>query len=316
MTRLQTKCLFGSACFHGLTVVVFLATAAFRSEPTITEEQVLTLVNIPILDRPGVGGEPPPVVKPQPTPAAAQPAAPQTPPQPAPPTPPTPQTQTPTPPTPSRAQPPPAPATPPKPVTATTARQPDAKPAPTKPAPGPSPTRRAINVDLTQVTSSTKSPSRSAAAAAAAAAAAQTAINKQLAQEIAGTYAALGSSVQSKAAAVAVVPLPGEGGSGGGEAFVNYRTAIFNAYYQAWKTPESTTRRTALADVRIVVARNGDIISSEFVSKSGDSSVDQSIQRALDLVERQKLPPFPAGAEDTPRTFIIRFNLEAKQSAG
>ena len=110
-----------------------------------------------------------------------------------------------------------------------------------------------------------------------------------------------------------MVALPGEGG---GEAFVGYRTAIFNAYYQAWKPPEGTTRRSASADVRIVVARNGDLLSSEIVTKSGDSAVDQSVQRALDQVERQKLPPFPTGAEDTPRTFLIRFDLEAKQSAG
>jgi len=44
MTRLQKKCLVGSACFHGLTVAVFLATAAFRSEPAITEGRVLTLI--------------------------------------------------------------------------------------------------------------------------------------------------------------------------------------------------------------------------------------------------------------------------------
>jgi hypothetical protein len=110
-----------------------------------------------------------------------------------------------------------------------------------------------------------------------------------------------------------VATLPGEGG---GDAFVNYRTAVFNAYYQAWKTPETGAHRLAVADVKIVVARNGDVISSEFVSKSGDAAVDQPVQRALDQVERQKLPPFPPKSEDTERTFILRFNLEAKQSAG
>jgi len=69
-------------------------------------------------------------------------------------------------------------------------------------------------------------------------------------------------------------------------------------------------------DVKIVVARNGDVLSSDIVSKSGDPAVDQSVQRALDQVEREKLPPFPPKAEDTQRTFVIRFNFEAKQSAG
>jgi hypothetical protein len=40
------------------------------------------------------------------------------------------------------------------------------------------------------------------------------------------------------------------------------------------------------------------------------------VQRALDQVERQRLPPFPPNAEDSQRTFTIRFDLEAKQSAG
>jgi outer membrane biosynthesis protein TonB len=292
MTRLQKKCLLGSAFFHGLTVVVFLATAAFRSAPSITEAQVLNLIPATILDRLDSGGQPAPaIVTPQPSPPAIQPAPPK-----------------------PLLQPPPA--APPKTVAATPPRQPETKPAPPKPGPTPAPARRSSKTDKTPPNPSPKPPSRNTVssdqARAAAQAAAQTANNKQMLQDIASAFAALASNVQSKAASN-VVAVPGEGG---GEAFVSYRTAIFNAYYQAWKTPEGTTRSLAVADVRIVVSRNGDIISSEFVSKSGDPSVDQSVQRALDQVERQKLPPFPTGAEDTQRAFIIRFNLETKQSAG
>jgi hypothetical protein len=171
-------------------------------------------------------------------------------------------------------------------------------------------------VDLNNtVASSGRSSSRSSSSAATAAtdASERAANTRRLGQQISETFASLGSSVQSMASSAVDM---GSFGQGGGEAFVNYRTAIFNAYYQAWKTPEGITRAVAVADVRIVVARNGDILSSEFVSKSGDTSVDRSIQRALDQVERQKLPAFPPGATDTQRTFTIRFNLEAKQSAG
>jgi len=301
MTHLQKKCLVGSVCLHGLTVAVFLATAAFRSAPTITEEQVLTLIPATVLDRPGVGGEPPPAaIKPQRAASATVP------------TPPRPQPQ-PTPVTPPKSQPQPTPATPPKTVAATPPRQLDTRSAPTKPAPAPAPTRPGIKVDLTQTAPATKAPTRKTDSAVPAQPAAQEANTKRLEQEVAEAFAALGSSVQSRTSLVSVAALPGEGG---GEAFVNYRTAVFNAYYQAWKTPEGTSRRLAVADVKIVVARDGAILSSEFVSKSGDPEVDQSIQRALDQVERQKLPPFPAGAVDAQRPFIIRFNLEAKQAAG
>jgi outer membrane biosynthesis protein TonB len=112
---------------------------------------------------------------------------------------------------------------------------------------------------------------------------------------------------------VTVATLQGEGG---GEAFVNYRTAIFNAYFHAWKTPETAAHNKAVANVKIVVARNGDVLSSDIVTKSGDADVDKSVQRALDQVEREKLPPFPSSSQDTVRTFILRFDLEAKQSAG
>ena len=289
MTRLQKKCLIGSAFFHGLTVAVFVVTAAFRTAPALTEDQVLHFIPAKILDDPGVGGQPAPaIVNPQPSPPAIQPAPP-------------------------KPQPQPAPVAPPKTVATTPPKPSEAKPAAPKPGPTPTPAKRPIKVDLSDGAPSTRTPSRNSEAAAQARAAEQAANNKQLQQEIAAAFAALDSSVRSKETPVSVVPLPGEGG---GEAFVNYRTAVFNAYYQAWKTPEGTTRRLAVADVKIVVARNGDIISSEFVSKSGDPPVDQSVQRALDQVERQKLPPFPAGAEDTQRTFILRFNLEAKQSAG
>jgi hypothetical protein len=161
--------------------------------------------------------------------------------------------------------------------------------------------------------SAAESSSQTRAAAQAAAQAAARADAAKRAQEVADAFAALDSSVRGRQTPVSVATLPGEGG---GDAFVNYRTAVFNAYYQAWKTPDTAAHRLAVADVKIVVARNGDIISSEFVSKSGDTAVDQSVQRALDQVERQKLPPFPPKAEDTERTFIIRFNLEAKESAG
>jgi outer membrane biosynthesis protein TonB len=298
MTRLQKKCLAGAVCFHGLIVVVLLATAAFRSEPSITEPHLLNLVNLsaPIVDRPDTGGTPVPAAAiPKPASPAVHPA----------------------PSAPPETHPRPNPTEPPKTAVKTPPKQAAVKPASAKPAAEPAPTKRGT---ATAVSTSAKPPPKTADSSAhekaAAQAAAQTAARetaRKEAQEIARSFAALDSTLSSKDPRDKVVLLPGEGG---GEAFVNYRTAIFNAYYQAWKNPEDTTHSLAVADVEIVVARNGDILSSKFLKKSGDPSVDQSVQRALDQVERQGLPPFPPSAEDSQRTFIIRFNLEAKQSAG
>ncbi len=313
MTRLQKKCLVGSAFFHGLMVVVFLATAAFRSRTTttITEAQVLTLVPTKILDRLESGGQSAPaIVNPLPSPPAARPAPPSPQPQPAPPAP-TRIQPPPAPPAPPRPQLQPSRSTPPKPAATTTARQPaDTKPAPVNPIPRPGATRRGITVDLSQITPSTRGPSRSADAAAQERAAAQAANAKRIQQEVAAAFASLDSSVHSKDNSVAVATLPGEGG---GEAFASYDTAVKSAYYNAW-SPELSARKTAVSDVKIVVSRNGSITSSEFVSKSGDPLLDRSVQRALDAVKQ--LPPFPPGATDLERTFIIRFNPETLPSAG
>jgi len=60
------------------------------------------------------------------------------------------------------------------------------------------------------------------------------------------------------------------------------------------------------------VARDGSILSAEIVSRSGHREMDRSVDQALRLVS--KLPPFPESARDSERTFLIRFNLEAKLS--
>jgi TonB family protein len=286
MTRLQKKCLVGSACFHGLTVAVFLVTAAFRSEPVITEGRVLTLIPTRILDRPGIGGEPAAI------------AAKFQPPQPA------------TPPAPPATSPPPHPADLAKPLARTTPKPPAPSTPSEKPAPQSAPSRRGIKVDLTPVSRSTKPAPKPSESAAQARAAAQEA-SRQRAQEISNIFAALDSNVLSKDPKQNVVALAGEGG---GEAFVNYGTAVINVYYRAWKTPDDTTHKLAVADVKIVVLRYGTVVSSEFVNKSGDAGIDRSVQRALDAVKQ--LPPFPPNAPDAERSFIIRFNLEAKQDAG
>jgi TonB family protein len=165
-------------------------------------------------------------------------------------------------------------------------------------------------VDLTDVTSSTRASSRAGGSAAQAQAAAQAANSRRILQEIAGTFAALGSSIQSKDSSVKMSTLAGEGG---GEAFVSYDNVVFNAYYNAWR-PEVATLRLPVAVVKIVVSRTGNITSSEFVTKSGDPMLDRSVQRALDAV--RDLPAFPASTTAAERSFIITFDPKALQSAG
>jgi TonB family protein len=64
----------------------------------------------------------------------------------------------------------------------------------------------------------------------------------------------------------------------------------------------------------VTIARDGSIISAELVNPSGGTALENSVQGALRRVT--KLPPFPASARDTQRTFVIRFNLQAKEMSG
>jgi len=122
----------------------------------------------------------------------------------------------------------------------------------------------------------------------------------------------LSSVVQSSAAEKTTVDVPGIGG--GGEVFAGYNEVVKSIYYRAWITQDSVADRVAAPVARIVVARDGTIVSAELVTPSGDDSLDKSVDRALRRVT--KLPPFPAGAHDEERTFRIRFSLDVKKASG
>ena len=78
--------------------------------------------------------------------------------------------------------------------------------------------------------------------------------------------------MRSSGAKGTVVDIPGQGG---GEAFAGYETVIYNAYYHAWITPDSLADKLAAADVKIVVARDGTILSAELITNSGERRAGQ-----------------------------------------
>jgi TonB family protein len=170
-----------------------------------------------------------------------------------------------------------------------------------------------IKVDLNAKTSSKptrntrpKSSDNSEAEARATAAA-----QRRTASEISQAFSGLATAINKGTAKAEVFDLPGQGG---GAAFADYRTVLFNAYYNAWNCPHDVENDLATVEVKIVVARNGSIVSAEITKKSSDASVNRSVQRALDNV--RQLPAFPDGANEDQRSFKLRFNLKAKLSLG
>ena len=98
----------------------------------------------------------------------------------------------------------------------------------------------------------------------------------------------------------------------GGEAFADYAHYVKEMYDDAWVVPPDLSVDSGAAVVKITVARDGRIVRAVIVDPSGQRGLDLSVQRALDQVK--KLPPFPADVKDEQRTFIIKFDLEAKRS--
>jgi len=67
--------------------------------------------------------------------------------------------------------------------------------------------------------------------------------------------------------------------------------------------------------VRVVIARDGAVVSSDIRRPSGNAALDRSVRAALDRV-RNIGRPFPESSSDSRREFDIIFTLESTGSAG
>ena len=100
-----------------------------------------------------------------------------------------------------------------------------------------------------------------------------------------------------------------------GETFdSDYAAVVKERYATDWNPPDDTASDDAIAKVSVTISRDGAVISSRILNPSGDASVDRSVQRTLDRVNF--VSPFPDGAKEKERTFIINFNLKAKRLLG
>ena len=102
----------------------------------------------------------------------------------------------------------------------------------------------------------------------------------------------------------------------GGEAYADYGQVVKSLYDQAWIDPGEVSDDAATVKVKVVIARDGEIVSDSMVKRSGIPALDKSVQNALDRVRARGLPPFPTGAKESQRTYIINFNLKAKRLVG
>jgi TonB family protein len=285
MTRLQKKCFIAVAGTHLLLVVVLLCSGFIKPSPKPDDTQLLDVIPANVIDqafRSGVRGATPPpptpIVQPQPQPP--QPPQPQ-PPQPEPPKPDKPQP-------PEKIQPP---------VT-----KPD-EPTETKPKP-----QHKIDVNLTRTVRkkpATETDNRQAEAEAEAKAAAKAAQKLRDARIKAIRSAA--RSIRDDASSSTTVDMPGDSTA----AYADYASVVKTVYTEAWILPDSAENDEANVKVSVTIANDGRVTDAHIVDRSGDASVDSSVQRTLDRV--RQIEPFPDGATDKERTYIINFNLKAKR---
>ncbi len=287
MTRLQKKCLIAAAATHLLVVVVLLCSGFITSKPKADNTQVLDMIPPTVLENvlnSGVQGAQPP--------------------------PPTPKPPEPTPPTPVPTPEPPKPVVVPR---------PEPKPEPVKPVedekpvekpdfekPKPKPVKHDIKPDLTVVKRDPKKVADDAAAAAEAAKAEKAA--REAKRKAAEAFKSAVRNISDKASSATDVELPHGDSSA---AAANYASVVRSIYEHAWIAPDNADNDDAIVKVSVTIARDGRVISSSIQNRSGDSKVDNSIQRTLDRVNFVR--EFPDGMRGSEKTFIINFNLKAKR---
>ena len=300
MTRLQKKCYFAAAGFHLLLLVILLVGPAFLTSRAAPDDlPVLEFIPLKATDLPfsNAGGSP----------TAALPK----------PTPPTPE---------------PPPAEPPKPEPEKTILQKILEPTPPEPTEKPevqslekrgvikpqdpalTPTKEKNKIEVSNKivkrsapTAKTHKPDgdTSEAEARAERTAAATA-NKQRADAI----RRLANNVRTGLSSSTSVTMPGPGG----EAYANYAQIVKSKYTQEWIAPDDMADDSATAKVSVTIARDGTVVEAHVTRESGSAATDRSVREVLNRVKY--ILPFPDGAKDDQRTFIINFNLKAKKLLG
>ena len=278
MTRLQKKCLIAVAGTHLMLVVTLLCSGFFRPTPKPDDSQVLDVIPANIIDaafRSGVrGAQPPP-----PTPIV-------TPPQ---------QTPTPPPPTPQKQV---EPVKPVEPVQQPEKVQPDQT--------EPKPPKHEVNVDLTPVVRKSTKPDNSQAEADAKAEKAA----RKAQQERARAIERAANAIRHNTSTSTTIDMPGDSSA----AYADYASVVKTVYTEAWNLPDTSASDDTNVKVSVTISSDGEVTEAHIVERSGDASVDGSVQKTLDRV--RQLEPFPAGSTDKERTYIINFNLKAKRMLG
>ena len=301
MNRLQKKCLVASMAMHSLLLVILLVGPAFLSSKKVSNDlPVLDVIPSRLTDALFFGGgnpnaQPPPPATPapqvpHPNPPTPQPTEPE-------PVTPKPRTETKPPPEPKQTKPEPTPVT----VKAETPKISTEKPKPQ------------IKVDPKITTRTPKELADDKAKREKEEARererelteARQRAAKQIDARLSGSLRSLSTNLSSSTKIEVLGP--------GGEAFANYGQVVISIYKRSWRKPAGI-EETVVVKTTVIIARDGKVVSARIADRSGNPTVDKSVDQVLKDVKF--IAPFPEGAKDEARTFNIDFELKPTQLTG
>jgi TonB family protein len=102
------------------------------------------------------------------------------------------------------------------------------------------------------------------------------------------------------------------GRGGGGPSYANYKSWIYTVYLNAWLAPDDARQDSGVVEAEVTILRDGTVLSSQIISKSGDGQMDASVQRTLKRVTNIG-KPFPDGVKENQRTYNLRFDIKTKR---
>lgn len=109
-----------------------------------------------------------------------------------------------------------------------------------------------------------------------------------------------------------------DGPGGGGVSYANYAQEIQRrykaAYDRALQAAGDIADGQTSVETSVVILSDGTVVTSSIVKPSGNMALDNLTRRVLDSI--REVPPFPAGAKDSRRTFNIIFDLKPRNSLG
>jgi TonB family protein len=290
MSRLQKKCFLGATSLHGLLLLALLIGPGFIKQPKVDDMPMIEILPMMATDEKHSGGgspRPAPAVQPQPI---VQQQSQTTPPPPRP-----------EPVHPPEAVPPktePVDPEPPK-VVRKDAEPAEKKTTNAKPA-------HQIKVSSRVVKLADKKTRTTQTTTATATANNNTQVQQAFSRAQKNLSAGLSSSTR--------VEMP-EGPGGGGVSYANYGQIVRKIYTDAWMVPDDMTDDEATVKVSVTVASSGKVLTARITQPSGSAAANRSIQATLDRITDIGYP-FPQGAKESQRTFIMTFNLKSKKAFG